>query len=121
MRQEDRDECLAAGGERFLQGAYETIQGGENYAAWSHKGELLACGGYRPDGLVWLLCTAAAACYQRAILKRSKRMLAVVRERHPGIRLFNAVWQGNPLHIRWLQHLGAVFACRNHSFIRFTL
>ena len=56
------------------------------------------------NGLVWAVGTDQLINHKRHLLKESAKTIATWLKTY--VFLENLVWQGNPLHIRWLKHMG---------------
>ena len=71
--------------------------------------KVFGIGGIRTDGsnIVWLLCTKEVEREKIKFLRFMKNELTACLEFYP--YLTNVSWEGNPLHIKWLNSLGAIW------------
>ena len=76
----------------------------------------LAIGGVH-NGMVWLICTDALEHHEIAFARFMRVTLKETLKTSP--TLFNRVWRGNKLHIKWLTWLGAKEIKRDNDFIYF--
>jgi hypothetical protein len=122
LREEDRQEVLAAGGmdPRIVLPAY-IMEGREVYAAGIEsigRAEVLfGCDpvtGEPQIGVIWLLSTPVLYDYRREFLVTSKRLFAEYHERYE--LLTNFVDERNVRHIKWLKWLGCHMVRRVENF-----
>lgn len=88
------------------------------------EGKVYAIGGVNYGYIkpvVWMLCTTRVEEKPIEFLRFTKLLLKSYMQVHT--HLWNLVWKGNPLHIKWLQWMGAHFyeerTCNKETFIRF--
>lgn len=109
MRQADRTE-IALGG---ASSAYDALMRGVVNSATPQAlvnavGEVIGIGGVvqlAPDlGSPWLLASDGLVAVKWPFLRECRGRLMEVHAAFP--RLYNTVWEGNHVHIRWLKWLG---------------
>lgn len=89
----------------------------------TNTGEVYAIGGVDGD-TVWVLCTEAVERHPIPFLRFCKTFGK--RTWLPSTKvLYNYVWMGNPLHVKWLKWMGARFketiTFNNETFTCFTI
>lgn len=71
--------------------------------------------------VVWMLCTIRVEERPVEFLRYAKVLLKNFMSQHT--HLWNLVWLGNPVHIKWLEWMGARFyeerQCKDETFRRF--
>lgn len=86
-------------------------------------GEVYAIGGVDGD-TVWVLCTSAVERHPIPFLRFCKTYGKQVWLPSTKV-LYNYVWNGNPLHVKWLKWMGATFketiTFNNETFTCFTI
>lgn len=80
--------------------------------------EVYAIGGIE-DNIIWALCTYRVEEHPIPFLRACRP----IKKRWVKHKVHNYVWTGNPLHIKWLQFIGAVFdnsiVYNNETFLHF--
>lgn len=69
--------------------------------------EVYAIWGVSGDTAIWMLCTYRVEEHPIAFLRFCKEYLKGLLDTNP--YLFNYVWLGNDLHVKWLKWMGATF------------
>jgi hypothetical protein len=116
MRQEDIVECLMADRKNFFNTSIFSLVKIGTMVVVDDNNICLAIGGIH-NGIVWLLCTDALKCHELSFVKFMREVLRGILKSTP--RLFNKVWKGNKLHIKWLKWLGARMIKDDGDFIYF--
>lgn len=70
------------------------------------KDKVYAIGGYK-NHVVWLLCTSRVVEHKIKFLRFMKSYYQKVIDKEGW--LYNYVWTGNELHMKWLKYMGANF------------
>ena len=113
MRQADRTELLVGGSpspyDSLMRGI---VRSDEAVTIVGASGEVLAIGGcvqLAPRmGCPWLLASDGLMAAKRDFLRDCRPQLQRLNAAYP--TLYNEVWEGNTVHIRWLQWLGFTVA-----------
>lgn len=98
---------------------------GEHIVATTPNGEPILIAGIRPThpkvGAIWMMATPLLEKYALPSVRASRDWIEQQHKTYP--LLWNAAWQDNDLHVRWLKMLGFNFIRRfprnGHTFIEF--
>lgn len=126
LREKDHREIEAASGntpEVSLAQAFAAP--GERIIAETTGGEPILLAGVAPThpkvAAIWMLGTPLLEHYALPQIREGRRMIEKWHRTYP--LLWNAAWQDNDLHVRWLKLLGfnfiRRFAHRGHTFVEF--
>ena len=120
LRKADKEECLAATGQKQLDVLYTSLlQGDINLTLNAPDGERIGLCGVAPSplensGAVWMCATDAIFKHQMAFLRRSKAALDYLSQDYA--LLYNYVDERNTVHIKWLKWMGFTFINRHENF-----
>ena len=126
LREKDKREIAAASGNTPEVSLLLALAGkGEVVTAETTDGDPIIIGGVRPThpkvGAIWMLGTPLLEQYAIPQMREAKRWIERWHETYP--LLWNAAWEDNDLHVRWLSMLGFNFIRRyphrGHNFIEF--
>lgn len=126
LREKDVREIAAASGLTPEVSLFLAFIGpGERVIAETPNGEPILIGGIKPThakaAAIWMLATPLLEQYALPSVRTTRRWLDEWHKTYP--LLWNRAWEGNDLHVRWLQMLGFSFISREHvrghSFIQF--